>query len=78
MRDLKNIANEYAKGVEKMTEDVKKQFGAAVLEEGFEPEHLELIQNMFGMIELSNRLVVAQAEMIQEINEKLDKLSVTK
>lgn len=78
MRDLKNIANEYAKGVEKMTEEVKKQFGAVVLEDTFEPEHLELIQNMFGMIELSNRLVVAQAEMIQEINEKLDKLSVTR
>lgn len=77
MKDLKIVANEYAKGVERMTEDVKKQFGAMVLEEDFEPEHLELIQKVFGIIELSNRLIVMQAETIQEINEKLDKLSVT-
>ena len=77
MRDLKVIANEYAESVEKMTDELKKQFGAVVLEEDFEPEHLELLQSLFGMIEQSNALIVAQAETIHAINDKLDKLTVT-
>ena len=76
--ELKTIANEYAEGVKKTTEEFKKFFGTMVLEEDFEPEHLEMLQNMFGMIELSNKLVVAQANTIQEINEKLDKLLADK
>ncbi len=76
--ELKTIANEYAEGVKKTTEEFKKFFGTMVLEEDFEPEHLEMLQNMFGMIELSNKLVVAQANTIQEIDEKLDRLLETK
>lgn len=76
--ELKTIANEYAEGVKKTTEEFKKFFGAMVLEEDFEPEHLEMLQNMFGMIELSNKLIVAQAQTIQEINEKLDRLLMEK
>ena len=76
--ELKTIANEYAEGVKKTTEEFKKFFGTMVLEEDFEPEHLEMLQNMFGLIELSNKLVVAQANTIQEINEKLDLLLETK
>ena len=72
--ELKTIAIEYAEGVKKTTEEFKKFFGTMVLEEDFEPEHLEMLQNMFGLIELSNKMVVAQANTIQEINEKLDKL----
>jgi hypothetical protein len=72
--ELKTIANEYAKGVEKTTDEFKKFFGAMVLEERFEPEHLEMIQNLFGVIDKANKLIVKQAETIQEINEKLDKL----
>ncbi len=76
--ELNVIANEYAEGVKKTTEEFKKLFGAMVLEEDFEPEHLEMIQGLFGMVELANKLVVKQAETIQEINEKLDKLLGTK
>ena len=72
--DLRKTVSEYVAGVEKMTEECKKLFGAMVLEEDFEPEHLELLQNMFGMLEVSNRLVRDQANTICEINEKLDKL----
>ena len=72
--DLKYTVKEYVDGVEKMTEEMKKLFGAMVIEEEFEPEHLELLQKMFGMIEVSNRLVRDQAYTIQEINDKLDKL----
>lgn len=72
--DLIKAVNEYTEGVEKMTEECKKMIGVMVLEEDFEPEHLNMLQNMFGMIEVSNRLVVEQAKTIQEINEKLDKL----
>ena len=76
--ELKTVVNEYAEGVKKTTEEFKKLFGSMVLEEDFEPEHLGLLQNMFGLIELSNRLIVKQAETIQEINEKMDMLLVEK
>ena len=76
--ELKTIAVEYAEGVKKTTEEFKKFFGAMVLEEDFEPEHFEMLQNMFGMIELSNKLIVAQANTIQNINDKLDMLLVEK
>lgn len=72
--DLIKTANEYVEGVKKTTEDVKKMFGAMVLEEEFEPEHLELLQNVFGLLETSTRLVHDQASVIHEINEKLDRL----
>lgn len=78
MKDLKITAIEYAAGVKKLTEDGKKLFGAMVLEENFEPEHLELLQNVFGMLETSTRLVCEQAIMIQEINDKLDRLLAIK
>ena len=76
--ELNTIANEYAEGVKKTTEEFKKLFGAMVLEESFEPEHLGMIQNLFGTIELANKLIVKQAETIQEINGKLDRLLETK
>lgn len=73
--DLITVANEYAEGVKGMSEELKKLFGEMVLEEDFDPEHLGLIQKLFGMVEMSNKLVVAQAKAIQEINNKLDKLT---
>ena len=76
--DLRTTAHEYVEGTKKMTEEFKKLFGEMVLEENFEPEHLALLQNMFGMIEVSTRLVKAQAETICEINNKLDRLLETK
>lgn len=72
--ELNTIANEYAEGVKKTTEEFKKLFGAMVLEETFEPEHLGMIQNLFGTLELGIKLIVKQAETIQEIKEKMDKL----
>lgn len=72
--DLITVANEYEMGVKSMSEELKKLFGEMVLEEDFDPEHLGLIQKLFGMVEMSNRLVVEQAKTIQEINNKLDKL----
>lgn len=72
--DLKNTVNEYVAGVEKMTDEFKKQFGAMLLDENIDSEQLDLFKGLFGMIEISNRLVREQALTIHEINEKLDKL----
>lgn len=72
--ELKVTANEYAKGVNEMTEQFKKKFGELVFDESVDSDTLNLIKSMFGMIDVSTRLVVQQAETIQEINKKLDKL----
>lgn len=76
--ELKTTAKEFVEVSKKTTEEFKKFFGTMVFEGDFEPEHLEMLQNLFGTIELLNKLVATQAEMIQEINEKLDKLSESK
>jgi uncharacterized membrane protein len=72
--ELKVTANEYAKGVNEMTEQFKKKFGELVFDEDVDADVLDLIKSMFGMIDVSTRLVVQQAKTIQEINDKLDKL----
>ena len=72
---LKNTVNEYVEGIEKMTEQFKKQFGAMLLEEdALNGEQFELFQGMFGLMEVSTKLVRDQAEAICEINEKLDQV----
>lgn len=76
--ELKITANEYAKGVNEMTDKFKKKFGELVFDSDVDAEILDFIKSMFGMIDVSTRLVVQQAETIQEINEKLDKLLANK
>lgn len=72
---LSFTVKEFVEGMEKMTETCKKQFGAMLLdEECLTGEQFELFQSMFGMIDVSTRLVRDQANTIQEINDKLDKL----
>lgn len=72
--DFRNVINEYEYGFNNTTEKFKKFFGAMVLEEDFNAEHLELIQDLFSMLKLSNELIVAQAKTIQEIKVKVDTL----
>lgn len=72
--ELKNTAKEYVEGVNKMTEQFKKKFGELVFDSDVDADVLDLFKSMFGMIDISTRLVVEQANTIQEINEKLDKL----
>lgn len=74
MMDLKNTVNEYTEGMEKMTELFKKKFGELVFDEDVDADVLNLIKGMFGMVDVSSRLIKEQALTIQEINEKLDKL----
>lgn len=69
---------EYVEGTKRMTEQFKKKFGEMVFEEEFDPEYLELFQNLFKMVEASNNLIQAQAMTIHEINKKLDRLLETK
>lgn len=76
MKNLIVTANEYAEGVEKMTEVFKEKFGALVFDEDVDTDLLDLMKGMFGMIDISTRLIREQAETIQEINEKLDTLLV--
>lgn len=71
---LKDTVNEYVAGMDEMTAKFKKKFGELILDEDIDIELLELMRNMFGMIDISNRLVRDQAYTIQEIDEKLDQL----
>ena len=72
--ELRTTVSEYVEGVNKVTEGFKKLFADMVFEESFEPSHIELLQSTFGLIETSTRLICDQAIMIQDINDKLDKL----
>ena len=72
--DLRKTANEYVEGIEKMNELFKKKFGELVFDDDIDTDVLDLIKSMFGMIDVSTRLVRDQANTIQDINEKLDKL----
>ena len=76
--ELKNTAKEYVEGVNKMTEQFKKKFGELVFDDDIDADVLDLFKSMFGMIDISTRLVAEQANTIQEINEKLDKLLADK
>ena len=76
--ELKTIANEYAEDVKKMTEQFKKKFGEMVFDDDVDTDVLELMRNMFNLIDVSTQLVVAQSNAIQEINEKMDMLLVEK
>lgn len=76
--NLTNTAIEYKKGIDKMTEQFKKKFGELVFDDGIDTELLELFKSMFGLIDISTKLVVEQAEMIQQINNKLDYMAEPK
>ena len=76
--ELKITAKEYAEGVNKTTEQFKKKFGELVFDSDVDADVLDLIKSMFGLIDISTKLVVEQANTIQEINEKLDRLLETK
>lgn len=76
--ELKNTAKEYVEGVNKMTEQFKKKFGELVFDDDIDADVLDLFKSMFGMIDISTRLVAEQANTIQEINDKLDKLLADK
>ena len=75
-KDLRVATREYVDGTEKVVEKLKKKVGELVLEEDFEPEHLELLQNAFGLIEASNRLIEAQAITICEIKDDMKELKL--
>ena len=74
--ELTKTANEYAEGIKTVTEQFKKKFGELVFDDEVDADVLDLMKGMFGMIDISTRLVVEQAKTIQEINEKLDNLLV--
>lgn len=71
---LTDYVNEYEQKMEKTQSALKKQFGEFALDEDFNGEQFELLKSAFEMIQAANKLVCAQAKVIQEMDKKLDKL----
>lgn len=76
--ELNITAREYADSINEMTGLLKKKIGEMVIDDEIDTEVLDLLKGAFSMIDVSTRLVRDQACMIQEINDKLDKLLESK
>jgi hypothetical protein len=70
--DLKLTAREYDEKVDKLAEHFKKKITEAVLEDEIDTDSLDFFKDLFATLEMSTRLIVGQAQMIQQINDKLD------
>lgn len=74
--ELKNTANEFVENIEKVTEQFKKKFGEMVFDDDIDADLLDLLKTAFGTIDVLTRLTHDQACVIQDINEKLDRLLI--
>ena len=76
---MTNTARELKENVNNMMELCKRKLGEEVFgDESFDADAFELMSGMFRMCDLAMKLVCEQAETIDEINNKLDKLLETK
>jgi hypothetical protein len=77
--ELTMTAYELKKNAKDMIELYKKKIGEEVIDdECVDAETLGLIRGIFNMCDLAMELTCEQAEAIDEINRKLDKLLETK
>jgi hypothetical protein len=76
---MTNTARELKENVNKMMDLCKRKLGEEVLgDENVDAETIELMRGMFRMCDLALKLTCEQAETIDEMNSKLDKLLETK
>ena len=73
--DMIKTVNELTEGMNSMMELIKRKAAESMFEdESFDADIVELMRGLTRMSDLSMVLVKQQAETIQEINNKLDKL----
>ena len=72
--ELKKTVIEFEKSVDTTMEKCKAKLGEMIFEDEFDIDTVEFIKDVFQLCDVSMRLVKEQANSIQEINEKLDKL----
>lgn len=72
---MTNTVRELKKNMEDMLNVCKRKIGEEMFDaDCIDVEAFELMQGMFKMCDLSMKLMEEQAETIDEINNKLDKL----
>lgn len=77
--EMTNTARELKESVNKMMDLCKRKLGEEVFDDkSVDAETIELMRGMFHMCDLAMELTCKQAETIDEINGKLDKLLAAK
>ena len=73
---MTNTVRELKKSMDDMMNVCKKKLGEEVFENDmfYDAETVELMRNMFKMCDLATDLMVQQAETIERMDSKLDKL----
>lgn len=73
---MKGIADEFVKETEELMETGMNLFKSEELIMGLNPDTLGLMQKMIQLVKTSNELIRVQACIIDDMNQKLDKLMV--
>ena len=71
---MTETARELKKGMDDMMIVCKRKFGEMVFDGDVDTELVEFMRGMFNMCDLSMKLVEEQAQTIEAMNDKLDKL----
>lgn len=72
---MTNTARELKKNMEDMMDVCKKKLGGELLDDDYvDAEAIEFMRSMFKMCDVAMELMVQQAETLDAMNEKLDKL----
>lgn len=72
---MTNTVRELKKDMESMLEQCKAKIGKEMLDDDYiEPEAIEMMRKLFSVCDLSMKLMEQQAEIIEGIDNKLDKL----
>jgi hypothetical protein len=72
---MTNTVRELKKDMDEMMDEFKAKLGAEVFDNEFiDPELIKMMQKMFHMYDLSMKLMEQQADTIERMDEKLDKL----
>lgn len=75
---MTNTVRELNESANKMLEVCKRKLGEELFDDNIDAETVEVMRDMFRMCDAAMKLVREQAETIDEINLKLDKLLATK
>lgn len=77
--ELTKTACELKETAKNAMELIKRKLGEEVIDnDGIDAETLEIMRGMFHMCDLATKLTCEQAEIMDEMNRKLDKLLETK
>lgn len=71
---MKQTAEKVVKELDKMMDDVRNRIFQDDILDDIEPEDFKLLIHVLKISELSKQLLIEEAEALDNINEKLDKL----